>query len=156
MDRRCDFLYAACRRITADNAYAEDALQEALINLYLKAGSFRGESEPRTWLFRIAVNAANQVMRGAARTPVADGEPRWDRQAPGSVADEATTRVTVDWALQQLPQEQWTAIVYRAYGFSYKEIADATGCNIDTVSSRIHAAKGKLRKLLDELDWRTE
>jgi RNA polymerase sigma-70 factor (ECF subfamily) len=44
--RTGDFLYGVCRRVTARNEDAEDALQEALIGLWLKAGSFRGESAP--------------------------------------------------------------------------------------------------------------
>lgn len=47
----------------------DDAAQEAAMNAYRSADSFRGDSAPRTWLFRVAANAALQLLRRRKRTP---------------------------------------------------------------------------------------
>ncbi|MBV8858538.1 MAG: sigma-70 family RNA polymerase sigma factor, partial [Acidobacteria bacterium] len=49
-------VYSLCLRMTANTAEAEDLAQEVFIQLYRKAGSFRGESAFTTWLHRLTVN----------------------------------------------------------------------------------------------------
>jgi RNA polymerase sigma-70 factor (ECF subfamily) len=60
-------LFSLCVRITRDAALAEDAVQEALFNAYRHLADFDGRSSFRTWLHRIAVNAALEQLRRNAR-----------------------------------------------------------------------------------------
>ena len=68
--RRGARMQAACLRITRDPALAEDAVQDALLKAWRARDQFRGEAERDTWLHRIAINAALELVR--RRGPMAD------------------------------------------------------------------------------------
>ena len=79
--------FAACVRITRNRALAEDAVQEALLSAWTKREQFAGNARLDTWIHRIAVNAALQVLRKqrpAAWLPIA-GELVSDAPAPEDV-----------------------------------------------------------------------
>ena len=61
--RHKDRLWAVALRVTCDPDDAADALQEAMISAFRRAGDFRGESAVTTWLHRIVVNAALDLLR---------------------------------------------------------------------------------------------
>ena len=74
-------VYRLARRLTGDDADAQDVLQDAFLQVYRKLGSFRGESRFSTWLYRIATNAALMQRRGRKRRPAESLEaylPRFD------------------------------------------------------------------------------
>src|SRR5216683_228324 len=56
-------LWAVALRIACDPDDAADALQEAMISAFRRAGDFRGESAVTTWLHRIVVNASLDLLR---------------------------------------------------------------------------------------------
>src|ERR1700722_7647336 len=61
--RHKDRLWAVALRIACDPDDAADALQDAMISAFRRAGDFRGESAVTTWLHRIVVNAAIELLR---------------------------------------------------------------------------------------------
>ena len=74
--------YNACLRITRDADLAADAVQEALLKAWDRRDEFRGEAALDTWIHRIALNAAIDLMRRRkpqaprkSSTPTADGGP---------------------------------------------------------------------------------
>jgi RNA polymerase sigma-70 factor, ECF subfamily len=84
-------LFRTARAILRNDADAEDAVQDALVQAYQALSTFRGESKLSTWLVRIAANAALMRRRrckaaalAQAQTQpeqLASGEPGPDRQA---------------------------------------------------------------------------
>ncbi|MGE5088851.1 MAG: sigma factor, partial [Candidatus Levyibacteriota bacterium] len=56
-------LFRTARAILRDDAAAEDALQDAYVAAFRGLAGFRGEAEPSTWLTRIVVNQALQLLR---------------------------------------------------------------------------------------------
>src|ERR1700754_4762041 len=76
--RHKDRLWAVALRIACDPDDAADALQEAMISAFRRAGDFRGESAVTTWLHRIVVNASLDRLRRKAS------------HAASSVGDEGT------------------------------------------------------------------
>lgn len=60
---RGDRWYAACLRITRDRDLAEDAVQDALLSAWNKRDQFDQSARLETWIHRIAVNAALQLLR---------------------------------------------------------------------------------------------
>src|ERR1044072_9867221 len=64
--------YNACLRITRDADLAADAVQEALLKAWDRRDEFRGEAELDTWIHRIALNAAIDLMRRRRPHPAAD------------------------------------------------------------------------------------
>ena len=153
-------------RMIHDPADVEDVAQEAFIKAYRALPQFRGESAFYTWLYRIAINTARNWLASSARRPSApnaieteDGETfnetdnLTDISTPESVAASREIALTVNAAIQELPEELRTAIVLREIeGMSYEDIALSMGCPIGTVRSRIFRAREaiatRLRPLL--------
>ena len=61
--RRSAYWYAACLRITHSPALAEDAVQDALLSAWDKRRQFESSARLETWIHRIAINAALQLLR---------------------------------------------------------------------------------------------
>lgn len=154
-----DMLFALVVRMVPDRDSASDAVQEAFFSAYRNMAGFRGGSV-KSWLSRIAINAAMDAQRLKKRRP-ADPYPEleddtWQPPADAS-ADPVTTSLTAErhrtlnHALAQITNDQRTAIVlYDVEGYDYAEIAEMTGVSIGTVKSRIHRGRLALRGLLLE------
>jgi len=154
-----DLLYALVVRMVPDRDQASDAVQEAFFSAYRKMDGFRGGSV-RSWLSRIAINAAMDAQRLKKRRP-ADPYPEleddtWQPPADPS-ADPVTTSLTAERhralnrALAQITDDQRTAIVlYDVEGYDYAEIAELTSVSVGTVKSRIHRGRLAMRGLLAE------
>jgi len=154
-----DYLFALVVRVVHDRDSAADAVQEALFSCYRNLDRFRGDSF-RSWLTRIALNAATDVLRYRKRRP-ADPYPEWEDDSWQPPAGEEasperrtmrrqTARVLTE-ALAEITSDQRTAIVmYDVEGFDYQEIADITGVSLGTVKSRIHRGRLALRELLSD------
>jgi RNA polymerase sigma-70 factor, ECF subfamily len=152
-----DYLFAMTVRVVGDRDTAADAVQEAFFSAYRNLARFRGDSF-RSWLTRIAINAATDILRQRKRRP-ADPYPEWedDSWQPPSDESENPERTAIDrsrsrviaHALQQVTVDQRNAIVlYDVEGYDYQEIADMTGVSLGTVKSRIHRGRLALRDLL--------
>ncbi len=153
-------------RFVKDTAEAEDVAQEAFLKAYRALPAFRGDSAFYTWLYRIAINTAKNMLVSNRRRPVdfdldlQDPE-QHDRQArlkdvdtPEGVLLTDEIRGVVERALEQLPEDLRKAIILRELeGLSYEEIAEAMDCPVGTVRSRIFRAREaidrKLKPLLD-------
>jgi RNA polymerase sigma-70 factor (ECF subfamily) len=148
--RHQKLMYGVCRRITCNDDDAVDALQEALVIMWQRIGTFEGRSAMSTWLYRIAANAAiDEVRRRARRAVQADESVLEGMAAAHDVAGEAALRMTVDWALRQLPPQYRAAVVLREnYDMSYQQIADILDVPLDTVKSRISRGRQALANLL--------
>jgi RNA polymerase sigma-70 factor (ECF subfamily) len=154
-----DYLFALVVRVVHDRDSAADAVQEALFSCYRNLDRFRGDSF-RSWLTRIALNAATDVLRYRKRRP-ADPYPEWEddswqppageEASPERRAQRNQTARVLSEALAEITSDQRTAIVmYDVEGFDYQEIADITGVSLGTVKSRIHRGRLALRELLSD------
>jgi RNA polymerase sigma-70 factor (ECF subfamily) len=152
-----DYLFALVVRVVNDRDSAADAVQEAFFSCYRNLDRFRGDSF-RSWLTRIALNAATDVLRYRKRRP-ADPFPEWEDDSWQPPADEnsspelqamrnQSSRMLVQ-AMAQITEDQRRAIVlFDVEGFDYQEIADMTGVSLGTVKSRIHRGRLALRDIL--------
>jgi len=152
-----DYLFALVVRVVNDRDSAADAVQEAFFSCYRNLSRFRGDSF-RSWLTRIALNAATDVLRYRKRRP-ADPFPEWEddswqppageEASPERQAMRRNTSRVLSAALAEITDDQRTAIVlYDVEGYDYQEIADMTGVSLGTVKSRIHRGRLALRELL--------
>lgn len=140
-------VYGLAYRLLGNRADALDAAQEIFITLFRKARSFRGESAFTTWLHRLTVNTCHDFGRKRARTPEPAEELEGSSPDAISAADD---RMQIEEALAALAEEQRTAVVLRDFrGFSYQEIAQATGVPVGTVKSRIARARLALATILE-------
>jgi RNA polymerase sigma-70 factor, ECF subfamily len=156
--RHKDRLWAVALRITCDPEDAADALQEAMISAFRRAGDFRGDSAVTTWLHRIVVNAAlDLIRRRSSRTVSWSGDPD-DLQAPtarhvsGETAGTSDTRLDVDAALRILPPPQRAALVLvDMLGYSVADTAVILDTSEGTVKSRCARGRAKLLPYLSHL-----
>jgi RNA polymerase sigma-70 factor (ECF subfamily) len=141
---------------------ADDLAQEVFIQVYASMPQFRRDAELSTWIYRIAVNKALDFLRKKKRKKrlaqlvslFGFGEDQ-EEVVPGTENDphqnveDLQRREVLQSALEQLPENQKTAIVLSKYqGFSNREISDIMGLSVSAVESLIHRAKNNLHKLL--------
>ena len=145
---------------------AQDAAQDALILAFEKLGTFRGESQFYSWLFRIAYNSAVsskrkpgsskrktgpmsvslEARRDASGLEPADLNPSTE---PSFGLDVSDRQRLVQQALGELSEDFREAIVLKEIEqMSYEEIAEVVGIPLGTVRSRIHRARMELRQKL--------
>jgi len=147
-------VYSLCLRMTANAAEAEDLSQEVFIQLYRKAGSFRGESQFTTWLHRLTVN---QVLMHFRRRGVKLEQTTEDGEAPPQIVAgtenplqmPVVDRIALDRAVGQLPPGYRAVFVlHDVEGHEHEEVARLLGCSVGTSKSQLHKARMRLRQLL--------
>lgn len=152
-------LIALATRYTHDASDAEDVVQEALVKAHRGLSDFRGECAFYTWLYRITINSARNVLQSRVRERacICSGGIDFEQLREGAISsqdletpEELTLtediRATVNAALQSLPEVHRTAIMLRELeGMSYEQIAAAMGTPVGTVRSRVFRA----RELID-------
>jgi RNA polymerase sigma-70 factor (ECF subfamily) len=150
-------LWAVALRITCDPDDAADALQEAMISAFRRAGDFRGDSAVTTWLHRIVVNASLDLLRRRTSRPVGwSGDPDElpvpePRQLPDSSAA-TDSRLDVNAALRMLPPPQRAALVLvDMLGYPVAAAALILGVSEGTVKSRCARGRAKLLPRLSHL-----
>ncbi|HEY3265318.1 MAG TPA: sigma-70 family RNA polymerase sigma factor [Armatimonadota bacterium] len=140
-------VYALCHRLLGRPEDAEDAMQATFVQAFRALGRFRGQCSMKTWLYRIAVNASNDILRrrGTAAVPlegdapVADGAP--------AVAE----RVAVRCSMEQMRPDHQTILILRFWeDLSYEEIGAVLGISMPAVKMRLNRAKREFRNLYQE------
>jgi RNA polymerase sigma-70 factor (ECF subfamily) len=152
-------LFNAVAHFVGNATEAEDVVQEAFIQAYLKLASFQRTSAFYTWLYRIAFNTAISRKRRKHLAISVDGtreqsgdEPVDRGEAPDSPMMRAEQAVQVQQALALLSEEHRAILVLREIeGFEYEAIGDILGINVGTVRSRLHRARAALRERLIEM-----
>ncbi len=149
-------VYSVCLRMTGDTSVAEDLTQEIFIQLLGKAGSFRGESQFSTWLYRFTTNHVlmhfRKLTRRNQRFPSLVVE---ELEATGGIkislpAGQILDRVALNTALAKLPAGCRSVFLkFDVEGYNHEEIAGIIGCSVGNSKSQLHKARRKLRKLLN-------
>lgn len=121
---------------------ADDLVQNTCLKALEHAGRFHGGSV-RDWLFVImrntAVDMSERIYNRGAET---------DAETLALSVEMHLERLDVDMALDALTEELRTALTLYAEGYTTKQIAEIVGCREGTVSSRIHTARVRLRKMV--------
>ena len=144
------------QRLVADQAVADDLLQETLIRMARGLGSFTGRASVKTWAFSIATHAAADYFRKPERrlriVDISEAD-----EVPESVRP-IEERVVVDemsacvrQVIDSLPDDYRAALVlHDLEGLSVEETAEICGCSLPTAKIRIHRARDRLRKALQQ------
>jgi RNA polymerase sigma-70 factor, ECF subfamily len=151
MERHEDRVFAISFRLLGDRTDALDATQDAFLTLFRRAASFRGEAAFATWLYRIATNAAHDILRRGARAPVPTEEVPEQVATGTAIEDSVALRLDLREALAQLPEDYRQAVaMHDLGGVPYEEIATLTGVSLGTVKSRISRGRRRLAELLEQ------
>ncbi len=167
IDRYSGDIYALLFRLTENAEEASDLTQDTFLRALRSIKSFRGDSELKTWLFRIAINESRNRFRwwkrrkrdltisldaaiGDSETRLSDTLP--DRSvSPEDAAFSHEREYALKAALLDIPDVYREAIVLcDIEGLSYEETAAALGTSIGTVKSRISRGREELRRRLKD------
>lgn len=159
---RChyDSVVRVVYRMCGETQLAEDAAQEAFIRAWMKLPSYQPRSPFRNWLYRIAINAALDVLRHKPEETVEDEEammltdPTPDPEMALIAKEQAEV---LQRAVKSLPEAARAVLVLREYGeLSYQEIAGVLEIPVGTVMSRLNYARNRLRETLQQVRLETE
>jgi RNA polymerase sigma-70 factor, ECF subfamily len=158
-----DTLYAVSCRMTRSTTEAEDLVQDTIVKAMRARDQFEPGSNLKAWLLRIMTNTfINRYRRGGLERDLIDGPDAdsltegWlgattlrGMRDPENAALAPLVEAEVGRALDELPPEFRIAVVLSDIEeLSYKEIADAMGCPIGTVMSRLHRGRKMLQSKL--------
>ena len=149
-------LYRFVWRHVRNHTESADLCQEIFLKLFLKAGSFRGDSSFRTWLYQMAVNECRNHFRSRGREPLDDVEVEAlqfvdMRSSDTAEAMEDAQRVRA--AVESLPPKQRDTLELRFYkDCTFAEIAQIMSCPIGTAKANYHHAIVSLRKRMRPLE----
>jgi RNA polymerase sigma-70 factor, ECF subfamily len=159
-------VFRLARRLTGNDGDAQDALQDAFLQVHRHLASFRGEARFSTWLYRIATNAALMLRRARDRRPAESLEaylPRFDAdgrhaatpaelRAPAHADEVLDRRLLAEKAragIERLPDLYREAFVLRDLEeLTTADVAEVLGLEPATVRQRVHRARLMLRGYL--------
>ncbi len=142
--RHYDRLYGLCRRVTGNDADAQDACQEALMAIVRGLAGFDGRSTFATWAYRVATNACLDELRRRGRRPVPVDEIA-ERATHDGADDRLADRMLIDAALAELPEDFRACVALRDLcDLDYAQIAEALDIPPGTVRSRIARGRAAL------------
>jgi len=167
VNERSGEIYGLLYRLTESTEEARDLTQETFLRAFQSIGHFRGESDLRTWIYRIAINQARNRWRWWRRrrrdstisidAPAPNGHPSLagtlkseDGRDPEKDALAHERERALRKALSTLKRVYREAVVLRDIeGFAYEEIAVALDISIGTVKSRLARGRQELRRKLE-------
>ena len=147
---------------------AEEAFQEAFLQVYLSAESFDASRRFKPWLYTIATNKARDILRSQSRRPAVnlsmaqeneDFSSIWDNlmrddETPVDILEREQTREQVREVVAEMPDNLRQIIILSYFKhMPYKEIAEMLDIPLGTVKSRLHTAvsnfSASFRKIMD-------
>lgn len=156
-------------RYLGDHALAEDALQDAFLQVFTKCDHYKSGWAVRPWLYSVATHRAIDSLRRASRVPIHSGgssriEKELDAECklegvastdPGPLEQlqERERRIELRACLNRLPEKQRQILVL-AYDreMSYSDMAALLNIPVGTVKSRIHGAIARLRVMIEHIE----
>jgi RNA polymerase sigma-70 factor (ECF subfamily) len=156
-------VYQLAYHLLGDRDEALDLSQDVFLRVFRTLHQFRGQSQLRTWIYRIVINQARNRQRWWRRRHRSSlvsldqhlalhGDPAGTPQvAPDHLLANKELANRLHQALDDLPFDQRSVIVLREVdGLSYDEIAYSLGVTLGTVKSRLTRARQALRAVLQE------
>lgn len=148
ISNRSDRWFSACLRITRNRELAEDAVQDALLSAWNKRHQFEQSSRLDTWIHRIAINSALQLLRKQRpgvfeplENDVADGT---DSPETARLNDELESELVN--ALARLSEiERVCFVLKHLEQWRLHEIADELNVTLGTVKQAVFRSVKKLR-----------
>jgi RNA polymerase sigma-70 factor (ECF subfamily) len=155
-------IYSLLFRLTADREEAADLTQETFLRAFRAIGGFRGNSDLKTWLYRIAINESRNKFRWWKRRRrektvsledcVGNSEVAYSETISDSTASPEQTALRrereriLQNALKELPAIFREPIVlFDIEGLSYEEICKALDLNLGTLKSRLARGRKELK-----------
>jgi len=143
-------------RLTGSREHLDDLAQDVFLRLYRALPGFRGEALVTTYLYRIAVNVAQDEWKrrrdAQSLVSISDDTSGWEDRLPHPARnaqeqmEEREFQMAVEEQMQRLSQvERAVLVLYHQEERTYEQIALAMGLPIGTVRTHLHRGRRKLR-----------
>ena len=150
-------MYNICYRMMNNHEEAEDMLQEAFTEAFLKLDTFRYESSFGAWLKRIVINKCiNEIKRRKADVLIFDDMQQFDKDNNDDYVNYEDIQMNVQKihkAIEVLPEGY--RIIFSLYlleGYDHTEISQIMGISESTSKSQYMRAKRKIKDLLNSME----
>lgn len=141
-------LVASLGVYASSRAVAEDIAQEALAAAWQHRAQVELLSDPRAWVYRVAINRSRSVWRRALLELAHQARLRPAVDEPGEAVEDG---MAVRAAVRKLPRRQREAVALRYFGdLSVEQTAEVMGCAAGTVKALTSQAMASLRARLDQ------
>ena len=146
-------VYALCVRMLGNAHDGEDCAQEAMLRIWQRIGSFRGEAAFATWVYRVTASVCTDAIRRRSRRSQpsleALGEegfdPPDDAPTPEEQAQASDLRAQMQRAIDAVPEGMRSVFLLRdVHGLSVAEAARALKLSEGTVKSRLARARERI------------
>jgi RNA polymerase sigma-70 factor, ECF subfamily len=143
---------AFLRKLGVDERDLDDACQDVFLQMFRYLGSFRGEADTSTWLYRLCITQARRtrLRHRVTRTlqQVLAFVPRESLVSSASFCEPSAHR-RIAAALDQLSEkERRVFVLYEMEGLPGKQVATIVGCTEATLWRRLHEARQVFRQAL--------
>jgi RNA polymerase sigma-70 factor (ECF subfamily) len=159
-DEHFEFVWRSARRLGVPEASLDDVAQDTFVTVYRRLSGFEGRSQLKTWIFGILRHTISDFRRGQRRKPTSalEQEPVDVRAtSPQEAAARSEGVKLLHEALSALPDDQREVFVLAELEqMSSPEIASALEINVNTVYSRLRAARQEFEAALKRLRSRDE
>lgn len=145
------FVWRSARRLGAPTAALDDVVQDVFLIVARRLAEFRGDASMRTWLFAITMRVA-QLHRRSASRHLRRVEAFAEAHAEDGGVDPYARRDAADILLKLLDRldddRRAVFVLAELEGMTAQEIAAGLGLNVNTVYSRLRAARQQLERAL--------
>ncbi len=143
-------LHKICNVYFIRNPYKEDYYQEILIRLWKSYPGFRNQSAFSTWLYRVALNTAIDIIRKQNLQPVHTELSKIEYNKPDHEQNiESEKKDILYQAISHLSDVEKAIIILYLEDYNYKEIAEIIGISESNTGVRINRIKTQLIKILN-------
>jgi RNA polymerase sigma-70 factor (ECF subfamily) len=153
-DAHFPMVFRLAIRLGASEREAADVAQEVFVRVWRGLGSFRGEAQLRTWIYRIALNEAARATRAAAvRRTIGVLLPVFGREAaaapgPDRLVENAEAFAELQALLARMrPKQRTVFVLFEIEELSLEEITQVLDCPLETVRSRLRHARAEFERL---------
>jgi RNA polymerase sigma-70 factor (ECF subfamily) len=150
-------IYRICCCYVWDPEDRKDVFQEVMLRLYKHIGAFQGKSSLKTWIYRIAVNACIDFLRGRKRQErILDRSCKYDLVAAGNPSangNQVAGVVNIEslyTCIARLPVLDQTLVSLYLEDASAKEMAEVLGISEANVRVKLSRLREALKQMLGE------
>ena len=154
VERHVQRMHRLALRILNDHAQAEDAVQDAFLQVWIKRADWREQGARfSTWLYRVVFNRCLDVKRRRREAALKDEDERPDESADAvTTIHQGQIAARLQAAMSELPEQQYMALMmYYHEGYTARELAEFLDTTTNAVESLLKRGRKNLRQYLKRL-----
>jgi RNA polymerase sigma-70 factor, ECF subfamily len=162
-EQQFDFVWRSARRLGVPEASLDDVVQDVFVTVYRRLPAFEGRSQLKTWIFGVLRHTVHDLRRSARRKPteaLVDDLADAGGPTPQDEALRGEGAKLLHVVLMELEHDlREVFVLSELEQMSAPEVAQALALNVNTVYSRLRAARREfdaaLKRLRSRDEWRT-